>query len=318
MNGENFAQSAEDLSQEQWWLILWSLITDSPTQEWNEFTHDLIYKNRFSSSHNVIEVIKRLSEVCTLTIPKGQILYRARIYHQDPLREFLSVAFKDIAKEDLDNIGNIDDYFNLYLAALLKVFKKDTPRGETIINAYNNWQKKQFKGYNSDESGAPPANNATSGRLNPERIRYLYLAEDPQTAVYEVKPTIGQHVSVATFKTMYDIRIYDLSREINPFEKGTLNYDYVLFNEIQKRFSEPNTGDAYKYLPTQFLGELIKQMGFDGLRFKSAVKNGGINIVLFDDMKCKAIRSDLIKVSDIELKLENPEIYQLEELIQTE
>ena len=40
-------------------------------------------------------------------------------------------------------------------------------------------------------------------------------------------------------------------------------------------------------------------MGFDGLRFKSAVKNGGINIVLFDDMKCKAIRSDLIKVSDI-------------------
>ena len=109
-----------------------------------------------------------------------------------------------------------------------------------------------------------------------------------------------------------------LSREINPFEKGTLNYDYVLFNEIKKRFSEPNTGDAYKYLPTQFLGELIKQLGFDGLRFKSAVKNGSINIVLFDDMKCKAIRSDLIKVSDIELKIENPEIYQLEELIQTE
>ena len=56
-------------------------------------------------------------------------------------------------------------------------------------------------------------------------------------------------------------------------------------------------------------------MGFDGLRFKSSLKNGGINIVLFDDKKCKAIRSDIIKVADIELKLDAPDIYQLEEFL---
>lgn len=37
--------------------------------------------------------------------------------------------------------------------------------------------------------------------------------------------------------------------------------------------------------------------------------------MLFDNKKCKAIRSDIIKVGDIELKFDNPDIYQLEEFI---
>ena len=59
-------------------------------------------------------------------------------------------------------------------------------------------------------------------------------------------------------------------------------------------------------------------MGFDGLRFRSSLKNGGINVVLFDDIKCKAVCSDMIKVVGNELKLEKPEIYQLEELLKTD
>ena len=33
--------TTEDLSEEQWWLILLSLVTDVPVKEWNEFAHDL-------------------------------------------------------------------------------------------------------------------------------------------------------------------------------------------------------------------------------------------------------------------------------------
>ena len=56
-------------------------------------------------------------------------------------------------------------------------------------------------------------------------------------------------------------------------------------------------------------------MGFDGLRFYSSLKKSGINVVLFDDKKCKAIRSDIVKVGNIELKLDKPDIYQLKEFI---
>ena len=306
----------DNLSEDQWWLILWSLLTDVPIKEWNEFVYDLVYNNRFSSSHKVVDVIKGFSARCTITIKKGQVLYRARVYHQDPFREFLSDVFmKTAEKKEPGNLGNINDYYNMQLGALMMAIDKKTPRGEEIIDAYKKWQRKRFKGYNLSGSGAPPADNASSGRLNPERIRYLYLAEDPETAVYEVRPTIEQHVSVATFKTKDVLKIYDLAGEIKSQEGESSDNDYSLFDVIRQRFSEPNSGDTFRYLPTQYLGEIIKQMGFDGLRFNSSLKKGGVNIVLFDDKKCKAIRSDIIKVGNIELKFDNPDIYQLKELI---
>lgn len=319
MNDENFTPTTDELTQDQWWLILWSFLTDIPEKEWNEFTHNLIYKDRFSSSHKVVDVIKGFSEKCTVKIKKGQVLYRARIYHQDPLREFLSDVLKNpAAKKSSDKNDSLNDYYNMQLVAIIMAVDKGSPQVKEIIKAYKKWQRKQFKGYKVSDSGAPPADIGLAGRINPEKIRYLYLAEDPETAIYEVRPTIGQHVSVASFKTVDEVKIYDLAGEINPQEGENSQNDYSLFKVIQQRFSEPNTGDTFRYLPTQYLGELIKQMGFDGLRFKSSLKNGGINVVLFDDKKCKAYRSDIIKVAEIELKLEKPEIYQLEELLKAD
>ena len=314
MHDDNFMKTTEELSQDEWWLVLWSLLTDLPVKEWNDFARDLIYKNRFSSSHKVVEVVKDFGSKCTATIKKGQVLHRARLYHKDPLREFLAGIYKDNdAKKNQDSLGDVNEFYSMQLAALIMAIEKNSPRGKEIIDAYNKWQRKRFKGYNSQESSIPPAEKASPGRLNPGKIRYLYLAEDPQTAIYEVRPTIGQYVSVATFKTIDEIKIYDLAVEIKPQEGDNPNLDFSLYDEIQQRFSETNSGDNYKYLPTQYLGEQIKQMGFDGLRFRSSLKKGGVNIVLFDDKKVKPIRSDIIKVTDIELKYDNAEIYQLEE-----
>ena len=319
MKDETLISTPEDLTQADWFVLLYSLLTDFPEKEWNDFVNDLIYKNRFFSSHKVVDVIKDFSERCTNTIKKGQKLYRARIYHQDPLREFLSDVFKASDKKKVSGTkDNIKEYFHMQLATVMLAVDKATPRGEEVVKAYNKWNRKRFKGYDSSGSGAPPRDHATLGRLNPQRISYLYLAEDPDTAIYEVKPTIGQHVSVATFTTKEEIKIYDLVKDADPQEEKRTNDDYSLFSVIQQRFSEPNTGDSFRYLPTQYLGEIIKQLGFDGIRFKSSLKNGGVNVVLFDTKKCKAIRSDIIRVGDIELKYDNPEIYQLEEFFKTE
>ncbi len=315
MNDDQF-KASEELNQEQWWLILFSLVMDVPVKEWNEFASNLIYKNRFSSSHKVVDVIKGSAEKCTTTIGRGQVMYRARIYRQDPLQEFLSDVFGNNAmKKSPENNGKTNEYYNMRLAALMMAIEKGGSKGKEIIDAYNKWQRRKFKGYDLKGSGLPPAEKASAGRLNPEKIRYLYLAEDPRTAIYEVRPTIGQYVSVATFRSIDEIKIFDLAKEIKPQEDEELKIDYSLFNEIQQRFSEPNAGDSYRYLPTQFLGELIKQMGFDGVRFRSSLKSGGINVVLFDDQKCQATCSDIIKVGDIELKFENHEIYQLAEIL---
>ena len=312
MSAENNMSNTEELTDEQFWLILFSLATDFPENEWNEFSHDLIYKDRFSSSHKVVEAIQFYAERCTTTIKKGLALYRARIYHRDPLRDFLSDVFKD--KKYFENTRDINEYYFFQIASLLKAVEKKSEKGKEIVDSYRKWQQRRFKGYNALDSGAPPVDIGSAGRINPERIRYLYLAEDPETAIYEVRPTIGQNVSVATFKTKEDLKIYDLAVENKKTEEVDHKYD-LLFSVIQQKFSEPNTGDKTRYISTQYLGEMIKHMGFDGIRYKSSLRSGGVNVVLFDDEKCKALRSDLIIVGDIELKFVNPEIYQLEDYL---
>ena len=131
MNEENFASAADELTQDQWWLILWSFLTDVPEKEWNEFVHDLIYKDRFSSSHKVVDVINNFSEKCTVTIKKGQVLYRSRVYSQDPLREFLSGVFKRPAVKEYSYMNdNIHDYFNMLFASIVLEVKKGSPQGK--------------------------------------------------------------------------------------------------------------------------------------------------------------------------------------------
>lgn len=84
-----------------------------------------------------------------------------------------------------------------------------------------------------------------------------------------------------------------------------------LYNTIGAMFSRPYNGDASKYLSTQYIAEEIKNMGFDGLRFRSSLNKNGYNIVLFNPDDCVAVSSDLVEVKGIDLKLDEPMIYKV-------
>lgn len=283
----------EEMPEEFWLMILFSLLTDIPSIEWNEFADDLIYKNRFSSSHKIVDVIMQCADKRKSIIKKGKELYRARIYNADPLQELLTNLFKQSGgnknKMTPDMISFFEKYQNMQIATVMMAIENETSKSEEIREFYKKWKRKRFKGYDSEGSGIPPADKTSPGRINPEKISYLYLSEDPYTSAYEVRPIIGQHISVATFKTTEDIIVYDLTNEVKSNDESGQNNDYSLLDEIQKRFSEPNSGNPLRYLPTQYLSEKIKGMGFDGLRFRSSLKNNGINVVLFNDSKCKAV-----------------------------
>ncbi len=73
-------------------------------------------------------------------------------------------------------------------------------------------------------------------------------------------------------------------------------------------FSRPNYKDEFEYLPTQYLCEYIRELGYDGIRFCSSVKKGGINVVIFDtEAKTKPYivsNSKVVKVKDINVEFE--------------
>ena len=55
----------------------------------------------------------------------------------------------------------------------------------------------------------PDAEHATSGRLNPRGIPFLYLAEDSKTAIAEVRPWVGALVSMGVFEILRDCTLVD-------------------------------------------------------------------------------------------------------------
>ncbi len=74
---------------------------------------------------------------------------------------------------------------------------------------------------------------------------------------------------------------------------------------ISKEFSYPNYGDPQDYIPTQYLCEYLRQKGFDGIRYKSAVSLERINLIIFDtdsaDKAYKIIESRVFKVENIDI-----------------
>ena len=206
----------------------------------------------------------------------------------------------------MDQFRTVPDLFFRALFPDLYSVSKDFPLKtlHPIKTAFENWENRQFKGFDADGSGAPSCDSIKAGRANPDFIRYLYLAEDADTACYEMRPIIGQYISVATFQTTKDLKLYDLTRRF-PAKFEDPKYEAPsLFDCISDHFSMPNADDPRKYIPTQFLTEKIKELGFDGTRFRSSLKENGVNVVVFQPESCEALSSDLIQIGKINIGIQ--------------
>ena len=110
---------------------------------------------------------------------------------------------------------------------------------------------------------------------------------------------------------MQDVKVYDLTLDIQEETSEPSIHFPSLYNSIGKMFSKPHNGDASKYIPTQYLAEEIKKMGFDGLRYNSSLHAGGVNLVLFDPERCKPMSSYLIEVKSVTINFGVPEFYKI-------
>src|SRR5690625_1773272 len=157
-----------------------------------------------------------------------------------------------------------------------------------------------------DKMGPPPANKATPGRANPKGIPYLYVANDYETCIAETRPWIGANVTISTLHSEEPINIIDLStREFlsSPFLAENLSETLQvnnLLNQLSYELSklvDPFDYDI-EYIPTQYLAELIKKLGYDGLSYKSSL-GPGTNFVFFYPEKFNYIANEICNISAI-------------------
>lgn len=322
-NKTNNLENTGELSGDDWTPILFLLFLDdmnAKDKAWSQFEHELVYENRFYSTHAIIQEVHSKREAAQYTLKTGTVLYRARIFDRSQFLQLVSYylestgASKEEIKLQLDSIDDWEKYFSLLPDMMTETSWNDiasNSEAAPILQAYKKWKGLRYKGFDNKGSGAPPADYIGPGRANPDHIRYLYLSEDFETPVYEVRPVIGQTISVARFKVKRDLKIFDLTKQLSDKYQNP-DYEWPsLFNSVGKMFSKPYNGNPIEYIPTQYITEEIKRMGFEGIRFKSSLNDGGVNIVLFNDENCKPYGSDLVTVQHISLNLKQPTIYRL-------
>jgi RES domain-containing protein len=153
---------------------------------------------------------------------------------------------------------------------------------------------------------------AVEGRANPQGIPYLYMANDKETAVAEVRPWMRALVTVAEFHTLRPLRLVDCSGDEAMFylsdedEANPAKRESYIWGEICEAFSRPVTRNESRahYAPTQIIAEMFRTNGLDGLAYKSSLKRSGLNIAIFDQTAVRMFRASIFHVKLISYDIE--------------
>ena len=160
--------------------------------------------------------------------------------------------------------------------------------------------KSPFFGFNRENSFVPPLEFTKDMRANYKYIPYLYCATSPYLSVVEVRPRLGMKVSVATIMVKENLCLLDFSMQ-SPSEKNLDKTKTNLMGALSQLYSKPviEDDDTVDYIPTQYIAEYVKNIGYDGIAFKSSLydNKSELNIVVFEYNKCEAVESVVYTVN---------------------
>lgn len=165
-----------------------------------------------------------------------------------------------------------------------------------------------------ERMGKPPSGLQTQGRANPIGISYLYVASDKETAVSEIRPHKGDKITISKIKLPSTLRFFDTrspKNTISPFNYSdnvleALYKDIDLLERFGEELSKPvlPREAGIEYISSQYLSELIKHWGFDGILYKSSV-GSGFNIVIFNEIELEFLENKLYSIDNLTIDFSN-------------
>ena len=244
---------------------------------------------------------------------------KASISHADELVSFSgtiqeNVGYWDVLKSKLilenryitdvsyltDELG-WDGFFNSQI---------EIPQGTSLYRARVH-QNSGENPYESKDMFCPPANRSTAGRANPSGIPYLYLSDNPETILYEIRASYLDEISIGTFKLKSTINkpvlISDFTESstiFHPNRVGDKIKSTILKQRVSADLSKPmrRYDSELDYIPTQFICEFIKiYTGVHGIKFRSSLHVTGNNFVIFDQqlMDCTEVKQ--VKIQSVKI-----------------
>ena len=164
---------------------------------------------------------------------------------------------------------------------------KELPRMSIYFRA-RKWNGGRL--YRKKEMGPPPCEQCVSGRLNPSGIRLLYLADTIDTALAEMRPKVKERFCVASFLLKKSVKVLDLIQisAMSPFSNSIDPLFYLSNIRILKKIDEEfrrvvdGANNDLDYLITQYICDVIKECGWQGVLYGSTLHPSGMNLALFD------------------------------------
>ena len=174
---------------------------------------------------------------------------------------------------------------------------------KNLEDLFSEYSKPGFYGYSAKDCGVPPKRCRQNCRLSKKEDAYLYSSLERETAIQEMRPLREQFYSIGIGVTTRDLRLANLRDEelYNRIDQG------FEISSILSKISEPNTDvDERFYHITQLLSKYVKDRGFDGIIYKSALKQEGSNILLFNSETVRFVASEVVRVEDNAIKANYP------------
>lgn len=166
-------------------------------------------------------------------------------------------------------------------------------------------------GFCAAEMGAPPHEKASAGRANALGVSCLYIANDIDTTIHEVRAGAFDYISVGKFELQDDIIVLDLKSidKISPFTEELDYLEHAInrehLNKINLEMGKAlrRSDSVLDYVPTQYISDFIKsiehngQAEFAGLEYNSTLNQDGYNLAIFypDLFKCIGVETYRIK-----------------------
>jgi len=166
--------------------------------------------------------------------------------------------------------------------------------------------------FNDIQMLCPPREISTAGRANPIGIPYLYLSDNEETILYEIRASYLDEISIASFSKNEELKeqiiISDFTEVPTLYHPNAVNKrikSTLLKQIISRDLSKPmrRYDSELDYIPTQFICEFIKVFtNVQGIKFRSSLHNVGNNLVVFnqDIMKCKSVKR--VQISKVNIK----------------
>lgn len=120
--------------------------------------------------------------------------------------------------------------------------------------------------------------------MSPEGVRCLYISNNIEGAMAEIRASKHDDIAIMEMSPSRDLKILDLSRidRISPFDETVdcrkLASNLINLNQIKDALVKPmrSTDDAIEYVPTQYIADFARSIGFDGIGYHSVLheRNG--------------------------------------------